>query len=207
MCRWAVSRRRIMSWVGNWRSWQTAWTNRRASIIARCDHRDEEEINQINKQRAIDSQIFTQLNVKDGEIRQLLEKITSQREAYRDLMQVSHHIFIILSLHFTINQHHITIRGLWDLLQQGLCQMLWKSCSKNSQCDKKEFTLVIKVVTLRQRLPLTWRSLSTENLSSAKKIDSESLQVRLFICFFQQCVSLNGSCYSFDLITKSSNEI
>ena len=132
MCRWAVSRRRIMSWVGNWRSWQTAWTNRRASIIARCDHRDEEEINQINKQRAIDSQIFTQLNVKDGEIRQLLEKITSQREAYRDLMQVSHHIVIILSLHFTINQHHITIRGLWDLLQQGLCQMLWKSCSKNS---------------------------------------------------------------------------
>ena len=133
MCRWAVSRRRIMSWVGNWRSWQTAWTNRRASIIARCDHRDEEEINQINKQRAIDSQIFTQLNVKDGEIRQLLEKITSQREAYRDLMQVSHHIFIIFfSLHFTINQHHITIRGLWDLLQQGLCQMLWKSCSKNS---------------------------------------------------------------------------
>ena len=88
------------------------------------DDRDEEEINQVNKQRAIDSQIFTQLNVKDGEIRQLLEKITSQREAYRDLMQVSHHIVIILSLHFTINQHHITIRGLWDLLQQGLCQML-----------------------------------------------------------------------------------
>merc|ERR1719237_178868 len=29
----------------------------------------------------------SQLNVKDGEIRQLLEKITSQREAYRDLMQ------------------------------------------------------------------------------------------------------------------------
>ena len=59
---------------------------------------------------------------------------------------------------------------------------------------KQKFTLVIKVLALRQRLPLTWRSLSTENLSSAKKIDSESLQVRLFICFFQQGVSLNDLC-------------
>ena len=72
---------------------------------------------------------------------------------------------------------------------------------------KQKFTLVIKVVTVRQRLPLTWRSLSTENLSSAKKIDSESLQVRLFICFSTMCITLNGSYCSSDLITKSSNII
>ena len=72
---------------------------------------------------------------------------------------------------------------------------------------KQKFTLVIRVVTLRQRLPLIWRSLSTENLSSAKKIDSESLQVRLFICFSTMCITLNGSYCSSDLITKSSNII
>ena len=38
----------------------------------------------------------TQLGTKDHEMRQLLEKITAQREAYRDLMQVTHtHVLYI----------------------------------------------------------------------------------------------------------------
>ena len=56
--------------------------------------------------------------MKDGEIRQLLEKITSQREAYRDLMQVLIIIFVISILIInTFIKYHILkedIQGPYD---------------------------------------------------------------------------------------------
>ena len=52
--------------------------------------------------------------MKDGEIRQLLEKITSQREAYRDLMQVHnhhrHHVIFVIFISKVIILHHHIIR-------------------------------------------------------------------------------------------------